>query len=183
MTPDTDPIVPITDGSSGADHRLDRARDIAFVARCSAAATIAYLIANAVGLGHPVWASVSGIIVSQERLDETRTAVLWRLAGTIVGVIAAIGSGLATAMFGGGTASQVAVSVAVSAMVVRRWPLLKVAMWTGPIVFMTRPPGSTLLEAGLSRGGEVLIGGVVGACLHVLAEIAIDILEKRNASR
>ncbi|MFT2093879.1 FUSC family protein [Acidiphilium multivorum] len=154
------------------------ARDIAFVFRCSATATIAYALASSLGLAHPVWASISGIIVSQERLDQTKSAVLWRFAGTIVGIVVAILAGGLIASTGLGVAIQTGVSVAVCAGLVRRWPDLKVAMWTAPIVFFDRDTGGSLLMVGYWRGSEVILGGLVGTALHLLAEKAIARLER-----
>ncbi|WP_107341360.1 FUSC family protein [Agrobacterium pusense] len=65
-------------------------RDIAFVLRCSAAATLSYALASSCGLVHPVWASISGIIVSQDTLDQTKSAVLWRFVGTLVRIVVAV---------------------------------------------------------------------------------------------
>ena len=40
----------------------DQAREIAFVTRCSGAATLSFILAQAVGLPHPVWAAMTGVI-------------------------------------------------------------------------------------------------------------------------
>ena len=65
-------------------------RHVAFILRCSSAAALAFLLAGAVGLPHPVWATMSGIIVSQEKLNDTNRVTLWWLTGTVVGVISAV---------------------------------------------------------------------------------------------
>ena len=46
---------------------------IAFVARCSGAATVAYELALSLGLPESLWAAMSALIVSQEQLHETRS--------------------------------------------------------------------------------------------------------------
>ncbi len=146
------------------------ARDIAFVLRCSGAATLAYIIAFTLGFQHPVWASISGVIVSQEHLHQTRGAVVWRFAGTVVGILVAVLAGSLIAQLGGGLAVQTGISVAICAALVRRWPDLKVAMWTAPIIFLARDPNISLLVAGYWRGSEVVLGGLIGAMLHWIAE-------------
>ncbi|CAO3381955.1 FUSC family protein [Azospirillum argentinense] len=154
-----------------------RARDVAFVLRCSGAATLSFLLAQAVGFPHPVWAAMTGVIVSQERLGDTRQAVIGRFAGTLLGVVIAVAVGTLAARFHAtpttASATEIAVAVALAAVVARRWPSVKVCMWTSPIVFLTATPGVPLWEAGLDRGAEVLLGGAVGVALHALAETAI----------
>lgn len=153
-------------------------RDIAFVLRCSGAATLAYVLAgSALGLAHPVWAAVSAIVVSQEKLFQTRKAVVWRFAGTIVGIAVAVAAGTLTTRLGWDIAAQMGVSVALSAVLVRRWPDLKVAMWTAPIVFFSNEAGTSLLMAGYARGSEVILGGIIGAITHWIAERIIAPME------
>lgn len=156
------------------------ARDIAFVLRCSGAATIAYLLASALGLAHPVWASISGVIVSQEKLDQTRHAALWRFAGTIVGIVVGVAASSLIAPVSDNTAIQMGVSVALCAALVRRWPDLKVSMWTAPILFFAHEPGASLLMAGVWRGSEVVLGGLIGAALHWVAERVIGRREREE---
>ena len=148
-------------------------RDAAFVLRCAGAAALSYLLAQAIDLPHPVWATMSGIIVGQEHLGETGQATLGRLLGTIIGVAMAVSVGELAGPLGAGLAVQIAVSVALCAIVARRFPALRVCMWTCPIVFLTAVPATPLYVAGYYRGAEVLLGGVVGALLHVVAELAI----------
>lgn len=155
------------------------ARDIAFVLRCSGAAALAYALASTLGLLHPVWASISGVVVSQEKLDQTKNAVLWRFSGTVVGIVVAVSVGSLIAPLGAGLAAQTGASVAVCAGLVRRWPDLRVSMWTAPILFFAHDPGASLLAAGWWRGSEVILGGLVGTALHWIAERAIAIVERR----
>ncbi len=148
-------------------------RHIAFILRCSGAVALAFLLARAVGLPHPVWATMSGIIVSQEKLNDTNRATLWRLAGTIVGVVVAVIVGGALLAFGAAVPVQLAGTVALCALLVRLWPDLRVSMWTAPIVLLTRAPSDSILQTGLWRGEEVLVGGLVGVGCHFLAERVI----------
>jgi uncharacterized membrane protein YccC len=154
-------------------HREKLARDIAFVLRCSGAATLSYLAALAVGLPHPVWAAMSGVIVGQEQLGETRQATVGRLVGTLLGVAVAVLVGGLTAPLGTGVAIQIALAVALCAVAARRYPVIRVCMWTSPIVFLMADPATPLIVVGLYRGTEVLLGGTIGAMLHVIAEAVI----------
>jgi uncharacterized membrane protein YgaE (UPF0421/DUF939 family) len=151
----------------------DRARELAFVFRCSGAATLSFLLAQAVGLPHPVWAAMTGVIVGQEKLGDTRQATLGRFVGTLLGVAIAVLIGLPAEWAGAGNAVKIALSVALAAVIARRHPLVKVCMWTCPIVFLTATPGLPLWHVGLNRGAEVMLGGVVGTLLHLLVEIMI----------
>lgn len=141
--------------------------------RCSAAATLSFLLAQAVGLPHPVWAAMTGVIVSQEKLGDTRQATVGRFVGTLLGVVIAVVIGTLAQRTGAGAAAEIAIAVALAAVAARHHPAIKVCMWTCPIVFLTATPGTPLWEVGLFRGAEVLLGGATGAALHVLAEHAI----------
>lgn len=147
-----------------------RVRDLAFVLRCSGAATLSYILAEAAGLPHPVWAAMSGIIVGQEKLGDTRQATIGRFAGTLLGVIIAVVIGTAAQGFGIGPVAEIAIAVALAAVIVRRYPSLKVCMWTCPIVFLTTTAETPLWEVGMYRGAEVLLASAVGAALHAIAE-------------
>ncbi len=154
----------------------------AFVARCSGAALLSYLLAAGMGLPYPVWSSISGIIVSQEKLSETNTATLWRLAGTVMGIAIAVTIGTLLHALGASVAVQMTCAVALCATIVRRWPELRVAMWTAPIVFLSHAPEVPLAVAGLWRGAEVLLGGFVGAALHWVTETAMTRIFGQNAT-
>src|SRR5215472_6538092 len=58
------------------DKRLRPA--VAFVARCAGAATCAYFVADRIGLPHPLWATISALMVPQEKLAETNNS-LWAI--------------------------------------------------------------------------------------------------------
>lgn len=151
-----------------------QARDLAYVLRCSGAAALSFVLAAAVALPHPVWAAMSGVIVGQEKLGDTRQATVGRVFGTLLGVAIAVSVGSLARWLGANTVAEIAISVALAAIVARRHPALRVCMWTCPIVLLTVTPGTPLWEAGLFRGAEVLLGGLVGAVLHSLAELVIE---------
>lgn len=154
---------PATLPNTGAAHV------VAFAVRCAAAASLSYLAANALHLPHPVWAAMSGVIVSQESYGETRHAAMGRLIGTIVGIVVAVVVGTLTARLGIGVAAQMAIAVAITAVAADRYPAIRVCMWTCPIIFLTADPGTPLLTTSVHRGAEVLIGAAIGAALHLVA--------------
>ena len=145
-------------------------RHIAFVLRCSAAATCSYLLADALRLPHPVWAAMSGVIVSQENLTQTHNATVGRLFGTVIGVVIAVTVGHFLMPLHAGVAVQMALAVALAAVVARRYPIVRVCMWTCPIVFLSADRGMPLRMVGFYRGAEVLVGGLLGAALHWISE-------------
>ena len=65
------------------DERLLRA--VAFVTRCSGAATCAYFVADRIGLRHPLSATISTLIVRQEELADTNGSFGGYILGTLVG--------------------------------------------------------------------------------------------------
>jgi uncharacterized membrane protein YgaE (UPF0421/DUF939 family) len=156
--------------------RNDLIRHIAFVMRCSLAASLSYALASAIALPHPVWASMSAIIVSQEKINETKDAMIGRFGGTLIGIVTAMAVSLATDPFGASITVQLAIAVAICAVIARFFPILRVCMWTTPIVFLTAHgnPPVPIWTAGIDRATEVVVGGIVGALLHALAEQIIN---------
>lgn len=149
----------------------ERVKATAFVLRCAGAAVLALMIASWLGLDHPVWATVSALVVSQDRLGDTRRTLGWRLVATAVGIGVAVAVGSALAKAGPGV--MLGMVVALCAALTRWRPELRLSMWTAAIVLLTVTPGQTIAHAGLARGIEVLIGGLVGAALHQLAEMLV----------
>lgn len=151
------------------------ARAIAFILRCSGAATVAYELVFFLGL-QGLWAAMSAMIVSQERLHETRSSLTGRILGTLLGIgvtVAVNEIGSRTAI---STAVQMAIAVALCALVVRELPTLRVAMWTCPIILLTAQPSAPMLLVALHRGSEVILGAIIGWTVHWLAEIVVDAL-------
>ena len=63
--------------------REELARSVAFVARCALAAAIAYKLAALMNLSMPVWASISALVIAQEKWRETQTSLYERIRGTL----------------------------------------------------------------------------------------------------
>lgn len=145
---------------------------ILFVARCATAATAAYLAADWLDLGHPVWAVVSALIVSQETARETRRSFIWRAFGTAVGGCVALTAVLFLMPDSACPLPAMAAAVTICAAVARRWPLLRVCLWTAPLIILTTSVENTILSTALQRGGEVLLGGLIGAAIHLLLDCA-----------
>jgi len=165
-------------------------RAIAFVIRCSGAATVALELASLLGLPEALWAAMSAIVVSQEHLHETRSSLAGRILGTLLGV----GVTVAVSKFASWTATsilvQMTITVAICALVVIKLPKLRVAMWTCPIILLTAEPSVPIIMVALYRASEVILGAFVGGVFHWAAEIAVDTvtnavpsLRRRHASR
>lgn len=148
-------------------------RSFAFVARCALAAILAYAAADALGLGHPVWAVVSALIVSQETVRETRRSFLWRAAGTVMGAGVALAAALLLMPDPARPLLATGAAVTVCAAVARRWPLMRVCLWTVPLVILTASTEHSIVSTALQRSGEVLLGGLIGAVIHLVLEYTI----------
>ncbi|MEA5098612.1 MAG: FUSC family protein [Burkholderiaceae bacterium] len=140
-----------------------------YIVRCACSASLSYWLALMIGLPFPVWASMSGVIVSQAKLNETRASLLWRIVGTLVGIVVSLIVDAAIGSFVG-TGWQILISVGICAAIATRYPLLRVSMWTAPIVLLTAGPSVAVHSAGLYRGAEVILGCLVGGAFHLLAE-------------
>ncbi len=128
-------------------------RRLGFAGRCAVSGAGAYLLAAGIGLPHPVWASVSSLIVSQESLDATRHSVIGRVIGTIAGAIVAI------------LVCELGHRIGLGTAVIDR-PSIRVSLWTCPVVLLTITPGLSVEHAGLMRSCEVIIGAFTGGLLH-----------------
>ena len=143
---------------------------LVFVTRCSLASALAYEAAAWLGVSQPVWAAISAIIVSQEKFIDTRSSLTSRIAGTALGVAIGFAVGAAGAPLKISPAIEIAAAVALAAYAAHRFPTLRVAMWTGPVVLLTADASASLIAVALRRAGEVIFGALVGFAFHWLAE-------------
>jgi uncharacterized membrane protein YccC len=141
-----------------------------FVARCALASALAYEAAARLGVSQPVWAAISAIIVSQERFIDTRSSLTSRIAGTALGVAIGVAVGALAAPLKIPPGVEIAVAVALAAYAAHRFPALRVAMWTGPVVLLTADASGSLIAVALRRAGEVIFGAAIGFAFHWLAE-------------
>jgi uncharacterized membrane protein YgaE (UPF0421/DUF939 family) len=142
-----------------------------FVVRCVAAVLLAYLLASAAGLAHPLWACIFALITSQDSTSAPFVKqVGGRVIGTIIGVIVGVAVGVAAGRIGLSVALQLAIAVLVCALFAWRRPAIQLCLWTAPIVLMSAKPGESIITVGVDRGCEVIIGVLVGGLLHLAAQ-------------
>jgi uncharacterized membrane protein YccC len=148
-------------------------RTTLFAFRCTGAGTAALALATALGLEHPVWSAMSALIVSQERLDETKASVAFRILGTVIGIGTACAVNLLIARFGASLYLQLAIAVLFCAILVHRFPQLRVSMWTCALIIASSA-ATSITETGLNRGEEVILGTLVGGLFHAAAEAMLS---------
>ena len=148
----------------------DRVGLALFVLRCMAAAVIAYFLTAAAGLPHPLWACIFALIVSQDDIAASLKTIGGRVLGTIIGVVVAVAVSAGLKPFGLDTVWQMALAVAICAIFAWRRPAIQVCLWTPPIIFLTATPAEPLIDVGVYRGCEVIIGMLVGGSLHIAVE-------------
>lgn len=151
-----------------------------FVFRCVGSGTAALALASVFGLEHPVWSAMSALIVSQERLDETKASVAFRILGTVIGIGTACAVNLAIARFGASLYLQLAIAVLLCALLVSRFPQLRVSMWTCALI-LASSAASSVTEIGLNRGEEVILGTLIGGAFHAVSETMLRLLKNRQA--
>lgn len=139
-----------------------------FVIRCALAASLAYGVATGVGLPQPVWAPMSALVVSQERVSATLASIYGRFIGTLIGVAVALLVSWVSGLVGLPVAIQIAIAVALCAVVAMGRPAIRVCLWTCPLVLITAPSGPAPDIVALFRGSEVVLGAVVGGLTHIL---------------
>ena len=141
-----------------------------FAVRCSGAATISYLAAAWMGLSHPIWAPITALIISQERLQDTESSLLPFIVGTFIGSFSAVITSALGSWFAANVGTQIAAGVTFCALVAHAKPSLRVCMWTCPMVLLTSDASDSAAVVALDRGGEVVVGALIGAGLHWMAE-------------
>ncbi len=150
-----------------------------FVFRCTGAATGALALASAVGMEHPVWSAMSALIVSQEQLDATKSSVISRILGTVIGIGTACGVNFLIARFGASLYVQVAIAVLVCAILVHRFPQIRVSLWTCTLI-LASSAATSVTTVGLYRGEEVILGTVIGGLFHAASEAILHVLKKEE---
>jgi len=140
-----------------------------FVFRCTGAATGALALATAFGLEHPVWSAMSALIVSQEQLDATKSSVISRIIGTVIGIGTACGVNFLIARFGASLYVQVAIAVLICALLVHRFPQIRVSLWTCTLILVSSA-ATSITTVGLYRGEEVILGTLIGGLFHAVSE-------------
>ena len=146
-------------------------RAIAFVIRCSGAAMTAYELATLLALPGAVWAAISAVIVSQEKLHDTRSSLAERILGTMIGIAVSVAVSAMASRAQAAVAIQMAAAVAICALVTRRFPKLRVAMYTCQIVLLNADPSVPVALIAL-----VILGAIMGYAFHHAAELAVSAL-------
>lgn len=144
-------------------------RTALFVFRCTGASTAALAVASTFGLEHPVWSAMSALIVSQDKLDETKSSVTSRILGTVIGIGTACAVNFLIARFGASMYLQVAIAVFLCALLVHRFPKLRVSLWTCTLI-LASSAATSATTVGLYRGEEVILGTLIGGIFHAAAE-------------
>jgi uncharacterized membrane protein YccC len=156
-----------------------------FAIRCFIVVWASYRLALAVGLPYPVWAPISAVIVSQEQMSETRTSLVRRIIGTILGACITVIINMIAEPMNIPVGIQAAISVAICGVLAYERPSFRTSMVTGPILLLTTPPNDPMVMVAIYRSTEVIIGGLVGAGVHLLAERLLhqlDITSRKPAT-
>lgn len=151
---------------------------ILFALRCTAAATLGYLIAQRIGLPYPLWTAISALVVSQEQYAETHTSVVRRVVGTLAGLLIVIAVNAVLASQDATIATQMAVAIAISASLSYGRPSFRASLFTCPIVLMTAEPHEPMYVVAFYRGCEVILGGLLGGGFHYLSDGALVFISK-----
>ncbi len=158
-------------------------RAAVFTARCAGSAAVAFELASGLGLAEASWAAISAVVVSQDELHDTRSTLVGRIMGTSVGIAVTLVTHLASAGLIGSVALQMTISVAVCALIARRYPPLRVAMWTCPILLLPAEPAVSMTTLAVRRGAEVILGALVAWVCHWAADqlTALAAAGRRNS--
>ena len=150
----------------------------AFVIRCSGAATAAWGVSILIGSSDPVWGAMSALIISHVRLEETRSCSIGRVLGTLLGIAVSLSVNVIVAKLHVPVPLplQMAIAIAICAIATFDLPMLRVAMWTCPVILLASRSSEILMKAAEHRGVEVALGALVGLALHWATEIMTNAL-------
>jgi len=156
---------------------------IAFVLRCTAAATIAYSLASFIGLAHPLWTCIFALVGSQDSEAAIYTTIGGRVAGTVIGVIIAIAVGSAMHQLELDLIWQIAVAVAICAAFAWGRPAIQMCMWTAPIILLSTSATEPLVRVGFYRGCEVILGVLIGGTLLIASDKILAAAHRTRSRR
>jgi uncharacterized membrane protein YccC len=142
----------------------------AFVLRCAAAAAIAFFLANALRLPHPLWTCIFALIASQGGAAATFAAIGGRVVGTIIGALVTIAVDAALQPLGLDVPWRMILAVAICAIFAWERPAIGICLWTPPIILVTAVPGETTAVLAAARACEVILGVVIGGLIARAAE-------------
>jgi Fusaric acid resistance protein-like len=125
-------------------------------------------------------AAISAVVVSQEYLHETRSFLAGRIFGTLLGIGITVAVSQAASRAEVAVVVQMSIAVTICALIVRRFPTLRVAMWTCPIILLKTQVSEPIVLVALHRGSEVILGAIVGWMIHWVAEVVVDASAKRR---
>jgi len=119
----------------------------------------------------PVWASMSALIVSQDRWQDTELSLQQRIRGTFLGVSISLAVNLIAMSLGTSTTIQLVIAVAICAAIARVDRSVRVCMWTCPIVLIPGQAGANpVIVVGLYRALEIVVGCLVAGAFSLLTE-------------
>ena len=148
--------------------RSELIEHLIYAVRCVASGLVAYVLADRLGLEHPVWATMSSLVVSQESFNATRGSIAGRLLGTAIGVLVSLTVYELLSRVNPAPELQLTLAVGVCALLAKGRPTIRCCMWTCPIVLLTATPQQSVEVVGLLRGSEVMLGALVGGVAHWL---------------
>ena len=138
-----------------------------FIFRCAVAGSLAYLVADHIGLHHAIWAPISALVVSQEDIAGTLSSVQGRVVGTLFGAAVALFVHWLGALVNAPLVFQLAAAVALCAPYAAARPRSRVCLWTCPLVLITASSTGTQDIIAVFRSSEVVLGAIVGGLVHV----------------
>lgn len=156
-----------------------------YAVRCAVVAALAYIVAQHIGLAHSVWAPISALVVSQENVRATLSSMVWRVVGTVLGVVVALLVHWLCDWGGVPLVLQIAIAVGVCGVFSAFYPTIRVSLWTCPLILVGTGPapgvGSPdVMEINaLLRGVEVVLGVLVGGLGHLAEDRLFNRLFRR----
>ena len=151
-----------------------------FAARCSVSAVLAYIVAADLGLDHPIWAPISALVVSRDKLAETHELAAGRFIGTVFGAIVAVVAYEVGRRLAWPPIAQLGAAVAVTALAAKARPSIRACMWTCAVVLLTGAPGIWIPMTAVYRSSEVMVGMAVSLAIHVIDERGIAWIRQRR---
>jgi len=144
-----------------------------FILRCILSATLSCWLSSALGLDHIIWAAMSALIVSQENFEATRRHVGGRIAGTCIGAAVALLIHQLLIPFHPTQVTEIALAVGICASIAWGRPVLRVCLWTCPLILLMTSSLETPGLTAWSRTVEVFLGALIGGLLHYLETIGL----------
>jgi hypothetical protein len=142
--------------------------ELRMVVRALTAASLSFLVADALALPQGYWAVITALIIVQGSLGGTLAAGIDRVLGTVAGAALGVAAALARGFWQVPEIVLLVLAVAPVSLLAAIRPSFRIAPVTAAIVLLASSNRISPIEAALDRVVEIAIGTAIGIAVSIL---------------